>query len=202
IKLLNAFLLCMCEQGINEYTFFIRMLSSVDRHDYFGLCLSASTFYIDAFRHVDLCQSLEGFLTCQLPQEDHSHDEAATPPSEDFFFHKANSCREKNAILKEHLNEYCNSTSEENLLCLHHFEQLEEFLLKRRNRYASCYYYPLLIFHLVGLPLPLLPPVFFLMRLLSFTAHRQEQIRNNKLVRYAGIYVGEPPGEVAHRGGM
>ncbi|CAI7721539.1 citrate synthase-like protein, putative [Plasmodium vivax] len=257
IKLLNAFLLCMCEQGINEYTFFIRMLSSVDRHDYFGLCLSASTFYIDAFRHVDLCQSLEGFLTCvvtsagggahghlqkgretegeqlqkrreaegeqlqkrreaegeqlhrhrqpageQLPQEDHSHDEAATPPSEDFFFHKANRCREKNAILKEHLNEYCNSTSEENLLCLHHFEQLEEFLLKRRNRYASCYYYPLLIFHLVGLPLPLLPPVFFLMRLLSFTAHRQEQIRNNKLVRYAGVYVGEPPGEVAHRGGM
>ncbi|KMZ92223.1 hypothetical protein PVMG_02211 [Plasmodium vivax Mauritania I] len=69
IKLLNAFLLCMCEQGINEYTFFIRMLSSVDRHDYFGLCLSASTFYIDAFRHVDLCQSLEGFLTggCAWP---------------------------------------------------------------------------------------------------------------------------------------
>ncbi|GAB67453.1 citrate synthase-like, partial [Plasmodium cynomolgi strain B] len=215
IKLLNAFLLCMCEQGINENTFFVRMLSSVQHHNYFSLCISASTFYIDAFRNVDLCHSLDAFLRfvvpsigstkqgehsqlrkhrepegVQLRQGDHLDDAigAPPPPNVDFFFHKGNSYREKNAIIKAHLTEYCNNTCQNNLQCLKHFEQVEEFFLKNQNRYASCYYYPLLIFHILSLPLPLLPSVFFIMRLLSFTAHRQEQIGNNKLVKYAGVY--------------
>ncbi|ANQ08935.1 Citrate synthase-like [Plasmodium coatneyi] len=229
IKLLNAFLLCMCEQGINENTFFVRMLSSVQRHNYFSLCVSASTFYIDAFRNADLCHSLEGFLRfvvpsvgsakradhsqpCkhrepeggQLPQGDHLDDAIASPPNVDFFFHKGNSYKEKNALLKAHLTEYCNNTSEKNLHYLKQFEQVEEFFLKNQNKHASCYYYPLLIFHLLSLPLPLLPSVFFIMRLLSFTAHRQEQIENNKLVKYAGVYVGVPPRgnhmQTSHRG--
>ncbi|CAA9989236.1 citrate synthase-like protein, putative [Plasmodium knowlesi strain H] len=218
IKLLNAFLVCMCEQGINENTFFVRMLSSVQCHNYFSLCVSASTFYIDAFRNVDLRDSLEGFLRFVVPsvgtikrgehnkfhknrepegghlrQGNHLDDEIATHLNVDFFFHKGNSYREKNAILKEHLTEYCNNTCEKNLHCLKHFEQVEEFFLKNQKKHASCYYYPLLTFHLLGVPLPLLPSVFFIMRLLSFMAHRQEQITNNKLVKYAGVYVGVPP---------
>ncbi|EUD66360.1 hypothetical protein C922_03276 [Plasmodium inui San Antonio 1] len=218
IKLLNAFLVCMCEQGMNENTFFIRMLSSVQRHNYFSLCVSASTFYIDAFRNVDLCHSLDGFLRFvvpsvggakrgdqdqfgkqgepegrQLRQGNHLKDAIAVPPNVDLFFQKGNCYREKNAILKAYLTEYCNNTCDKNLQCIQHFEKVEQFFLKNQKKHPSCYYYPLLIFHLLSLPLPLLPSVFFIMRLLSFTAHRQEQIGNNKVVKYAGVYVGVPP---------
>ncbi|KJP88957.1 hypothetical protein AK88_01451 [Plasmodium fragile] len=238
-KLLNAFLLCMCEQGMNENTFFIRMLSSVQGHNYFSLCVSASTFYVDAFSGVNLSHSLEGFLKFVVPpvrgakraaqdqlcthgeaeggqlgqaelrqgqrrQGDHVDEAIAEPPNVNFFFHKGNSYKEKNDILKKHLTEYCNNTCEKNLHYLKHFEQVEEFFLKKQKKHASCYYYPLLIFHLLNLPLPFLPSVFFIMRLLSFTAHRQEQICNNKMVKYAGVYTGVPPRgnhmQVEHRG--
>ncbi|GAW81928.1 citrate synthase-like protein [Plasmodium gonderi] len=202
IKLLNTFLILMCEHGINENTFFVRMLSTVHGYNYFNICLSAVTFYIDIFRNIDLYHSMRGFLQFNVehtPSDTSCSSYEKTKksmemiPSVNFFFHKSNCYRKKNTIFKEYLTDYCKNTCQENVDLLTHFKQIETFFLKNKNKYPSCYYYTLLTFHLINLPLQILPPLYFLIRLLSFTAHINEQVGNNKFVKYSGVYIGNPP---------
>ncbi|SBT38891.1 citrate synthase-like protein, putative [Plasmodium ovale wallikeri] len=195
IKLLNVLFILMCENGINENNFLIRMLSCRSKN-YFDVCLSAITLYIDTFKSINFISSLDILLNinvCDMEKTKHALNKIMeTIDDEKLFFYKNNFFLKKNKILKRYLTNYCNATSENNVNAFKHFKKIENTYLKQK-KYASCYYYALLTFHVLGISPDFLPTLYFLARLPSFTAHINEQAENNKIVKYAGVYIGNPP---------
>ncbi|SBS91590.1 citrate synthase-like protein, putative [Plasmodium ovale curtisi] len=194
-KLLNVLFILMCENGINENNFLIRMLSCRSKN-YFDVCLSAITLYIDTFKSINFISSLDILLNvnvCDMEKTKHTLNKIMeTIDNEKLFFYKNNFFLKKNKILKRYLTNYCNITTENNVNAFKRFKQIENIFLKQK-KYASCYYYTLLTFHVLGISPDFLPTLYFLARLPSFTAHINEQAENNKNVKYASVYIGNPP---------
>ncbi|CRG93673.1 citrate synthase-like protein, putative [Plasmodium gallinaceum] len=192
IKLLNILLILICENNINEKTFLIRMISNIN-DNYFNICLSAVTFYIDIFKKIDFNSSLESFLNFEFSPNNITKYEMDKKSNINFFFYRNCFFLKKSNILKQYLVKYCSNTYKSNLDILNHFMKIENFFLKCENKYASSYYYTLLTFYLLDISAELLPVLYFLSRLLSFTTHINEQKKNNKIIKYSSTYIGNPP---------
>ncbi|SBT79817.1 citrate synthase-like protein, putative [Plasmodium malariae] len=196
-KVLTILLMLICENGINEKTFLLRMLYNVSKDNHFNIFLYAVTFYIDTFKKIDLHTAFRSLLSVKLPSKDKAEYEKDKILSQisnmNLFFYNNKFFFKKNAILKKYLENYCRMTSQANVDILTHFIDIENFFLKNKKKYASSYYYTLLTFHLLDISLEYLPPLYFLARLLSFTAHINEQTENNKIVKYSGVYIGNTP---------
>ncbi|SOV12465.1 citrate synthase-like protein, putative [Plasmodium sp. gorilla clade G2] len=198
IKLISSVLIILCDNNINESTFLIRMISNMCKN-YFNICISMITFYIDIFKEINLHTSLQYFLNFKIYENENENENKNIIYDDDipqnylnFFFHKNNNFNKKNNILKKYIEDYCNLTSQHNINILYNFIDVENYFLKHKNLYPTLYYYTLLVFHILNIPLDYYPSFYFISRLLSFTAHINEQKENNKIVKYAGVYVGNP----------
>lgn len=201
IKLISNVLIILCDNNINESTFLIRMISNMCTN-YFNICISMVTFYIDIFKEINLHTSLQYFLNFKMFQNKKENKDIINDNIEEnqlnFFFLKNNNFNKKNNILKKIITDYCKVTSQHNINILNHFIQVENYFLKHKNKYPSLYYYTLLLFHILNIPLYYYPSFYFISRLLSFTAHINEQKENNKIIKYAGVYMGIPARQYVH----
>ncbi|SOV77437.1 citrate synthase-like protein, putative [Plasmodium reichenowi] len=201
IKLISNVLIILCDNNINESTFLVRMISNMCTN-YFNICISMITFYIDIFKEINLHTSLQYFLNFKMFQNKKENKDIINDNIEEnqlnFFFHKNNNFNKKNNILKKFITDYCKVTSQHNINILNHFIQVEKYFLKHKNKYPSIYYYTLLLFHILNIPLNYYPSFYFISRLLSFTAHINEQKENNKIIKYAGVYMGNPATQYVH----
>ncbi|CRH01041.1 citrate synthase-like protein, putative [Plasmodium relictum] len=191
IKLLNILLILISENNINEKTYLIRMMSNIE-DNYFNICLSAASFYIDIFKKINFDLSLKSFLNFDFSSIDKNKYEMHKISNINFFFYRNCFFLKKSNVLKQYLMNYCSNTSQSSLDILNHFTKIENIFLKRENKYASSYYYTLLTFYLLDIPMEFLSVLYFLARLLSFTAHINEQKKNNKIVKYSSVYIGNP----------
>ncbi|KNG75342.1 hypothetical protein PFMG_01390 [Plasmodium falciparum IGH-CR14] len=170
--------------------------------NYFNICISMVTFYIDIFKEINLHTSLQYFLNFKMFQNKKENKDIINDNIEEnqlnFFFLKNNNFNKKNNILKKIITDYCKVTSQHNINILNHFIQVENYFLKHKNKYPSLYYYTLLLFHILNIPLYYYPSFYFISRLLSFTAHINEQKENNKIIKYAGVYMGIPARQYVH----
>ncbi|SOV74633.1 citrate synthase-like protein, putative [Plasmodium sp. gorilla clade G3] len=195
IKLISNVLIILCDNNINESTFLIRMISNMCKN-YFNICISMITFYIDIFKEINLHTSLQYFLNFKMVENKKENKDIIYDNIEEnelnIFFHRNNNFNKKNNILKKYITDYCKVTSEYNINILNNFIQVENYFLKHKNKYPSLYFYTLLVFHILNIPLEYFPSFYFISRLLSFTAHINEQKENNKIIKYGGVYVGNP----------
>lgn len=60
-----------------------------------------------------------------------------------------------------------------------------------RNLYANVDYYSAVVLYMIGIPVDQFTPLFALSRIAGWTAHVQEQLANNRLIRPKAQYVGE-----------
>ncbi|MEM7335708.1 MAG: citrate/2-methylcitrate synthase [Chloroflexota bacterium] len=60
-----------------------------------------------------------------------------------------------------------------------------------RNLYANVDYYSAVVLYMIGLPVDQFTPLFALSRIAGWTAHVQEQLANNRLIRPKAAYIGE-----------
>ncbi|SPJ09266.1 citrate synthase-like protein, putative [Plasmodium sp. DRC-Itaito] len=201
IKLISNLLIILCDNNINESTFLLRMISNICTN-YFNICISMITFYIDIFKEINLHTSLQYFLNFKMFENKKENKDIIYDNIQEnqlnFFFHRNNNFNKKNNILKKYIADYCKVTSEYNINILNHFIQIENYFLKHKNKYPSLYYYTLLVFHILNIPLDYYPSFYFISRLLSFTAHINEQKENNKIVKYGSVYLGKPPRQYLH----
>ena len=60
-----------------------------------------------------------------------------------------------------------------------------------RNLYANVDYYSAVVLYMIGLPVDQFTPLFALSRIAGWTAHVQEQLADNRLIRPKAAYVGD-----------
>ena len=60
-----------------------------------------------------------------------------------------------------------------------------------RNLYANVDYYSAIVLYMIGLPVDQFTPLFALSRIAGWTAHVQEQLANNRLIRPKAQYIGK-----------
>lgn len=60
-----------------------------------------------------------------------------------------------------------------------------------RNLYANVDYYSAVVLYMIGLPVDQFTSLFAISRIAGWTAHVQEQLANNRLIRPKAAYVGE-----------
>ncbi|CXH82052.1 citrate synthase-like protein, putative [Plasmodium berghei] len=200
-KLLNVLLTLICETNINENIFLLRLISNMnEKNNYFNIYLCAITFYIDTFKNINFDLSFKSFLNLDIyskeQTEDDINDIIMDIPNVDLFFYKNNFFLKKKNILKKYLTDYCNNQSQQSIYILNHFTKIEDIFLKYKNKYPSPYYYSMLTFYLLNIPVNLLPTIYFLSRLPSIIAHINEQKQNKKIVKYSSIYVGNLPTDI------
>ncbi|SCM19109.1 citrate synthase-like protein, putative [Plasmodium chabaudi adami] len=200
-KLLNVLLTLICESNINENIFLLRLISNMnEENNYFNIYLCAITFYIDIFKNINFDLSLKSFLNLDIYSKKQTEDDIneliGGIPNVDLFFYKNNFFLKKKNILKKYLTDYCNNQSQQSIDTLNHFIKIEDMFFKHKNKYPSPYYYSMLTFYLLNIPVDLLPTIYFLSRLPSIIAHINEQKQNKKIVKYSSVYVGNVPTDI------
>ncbi|KEG00329.1 citrate synthase-like protein, putative [Plasmodium vinckei vinckei] len=200
-KLLNVLLTVICESNINENIFLLRLISNMnEKNNYFNIYLCAISFYIDIFKNINFDLTFKSFLNLDIYSKKQTDDEIneviTNIPNVDLFFYKNNFFLKKKNILKKYLTDYCNSQSQQSIDILNHFIQIEDMFFKYKNKYPSPYYYSMLIFYLLNIPVDLLPTIYFLSRLPSIITHINEQKENKKIVKYSSVYVGNVPTDI------
>ncbi|CAD2095499.1 citrate synthase-like protein, putative [Plasmodium vinckei] len=200
-KLLNVLLTLICESNINENIFLLRLISNMnEKNNYFNIYLCAISFYIDIFKNINFDLSFKSFLNLDIYSKKQTEDDIneliMDIPNVDLFFYKNNFFLKKKNILKKYLTDYCNSQSQQCIDILNHFIKIEDMFFKYKNKYPSPYYYSMLTFYLLNIPVDLLPTIYFLSRLPSIIAHINEQKQNKKIVKYSSVYVGNVPTDI------
>lgn len=66
----------------------------------------------------------------------------------------------------------------------------DQFFIER-NLFANVDYYSAVVLYMIGIPVDQFTPLFALSRIAGWTAHVQEQLANNRLIRPKAQYVGE-----------
>lgn len=96
-------------------------------------------------------------------------------------------------VLREHARELTLSTG--NPIYYTISRQVELLALshpyfQERRLYTNVDYYSVTVLYSLGIPVEFMTPVFALSRVAGWTAHIQEQLRNNRLIRPRAQYVG------------
>lgn len=96
-------------------------------------------------------------------------------------------------VLREHARELTLSTG--NPIWYAISRQIELMALSHpyfqdRRLYTNVDYYSVTVFTCLGFPVDMMTPIFAISRIAGWTAHIQEQLRNNRLIRPRAEYVG------------
>ncbi len=68
--------------------------------------------------------------------------------------------------------------------------QIEEVVKNEKDIDPNVDFYSASVYHIIGIPVDLFTPIFAIARISGWTAHILEQMRNNRLIRPLGRYVG------------
>lgn len=71
-------------------------------------------------------------------------------------------------------------------------EAIEKVMWDEKKLFANADFYAATVYHFMGVPTYLFTPIFVCSRITGWAAHCMEQRANNKLIRPAAEYIGEP----------
>lgn len=190
---LDALLVTYAEHELNASTFAARTVVST-LSDYWSAITGAVGALKGSLHGGAVDDAIKLFVALGSPSAVPAYlDEVAAHKAKvPGFGHRVYRTRDPRAVGMERYAELL-STARGDSTLLDTARTLESTLGERKGLSANVDYYGALVMHLLGLPHDVFSTLIVASRFAGWTAHIDEQLADNKLIRPRGVYVGEGP---------
>lgn len=190
IKALNISLILYAEHEFNASTFTVRTIASTLSDYYSAICGG-----IGALRgslHGGANEYAMSLIESYNNKEDAEKGILSKLQQKELIFgfgHRVYThCDPRSDVIYYEAVKLAKTDEQKNLLAI--AKQIEKVMKKEKNLFPNLDFYSALVYRFLDIPTHFFTPLFVMSRIAGWSAHFNEQIENNKLIRPISRYIG------------